>query len=91
MKLKDHHDHTHVAPEGGFDTNVAQVLGASEAEVREWLDRADAFLKARLSEVGIAPSDSGQPVGFIGPASLKATPTLEAELNQALEHSSKSS
>ncbi len=70
---------------------VAQVLGASESEVREWLDRADAFLKARLSEVGIAPSDSGQPVGFIAPASLKDTPTLEAEFNQALEHSSRSS
>ncbi len=39
---------------------VAQALGTSEDVVRDWLDRADNFLRARLREKGVTPSDLGQ-------------------------------
>ncbi len=33
--------------------NIARLLNTPEGEVRSWLDHADAFLKARLEEVGL--------------------------------------
>jgi RNA polymerase sigma factor (sigma-70 family) len=39
---------------------VAQALNTSEDMVRDWLDRADNFLRARLRDEGITPSDLGQ-------------------------------
>jgi DNA-directed RNA polymerase specialized sigma24 family protein/ribosome-associated translation inhibitor RaiA len=39
---------------------VAHALNTTEDVVRDWLDRADNFLRARLRDEGITPSDLGQ-------------------------------
>jgi hypothetical protein len=35
---------------------VARQLGASEDELAQWIAHADAFLRDRLTELGVAPN-----------------------------------
>jgi RNA polymerase sigma factor (sigma-70 family) len=41
--------------------DVARQLGIGEHELARWLQHADAFLKARLTELGFDPSATGRP------------------------------
>jgi RNA polymerase sigma factor (sigma-70 family) len=62
--------------EGMELSTVAHILNATEVEVREWLDRADNFLRARLHDEGLEPSDIGQ-LSYI--ASAPSLDELEIE------------
>jgi ribosomal subunit interface protein len=66
---------------------VAKVLGTSQEQVREWLEKADEYLRAELAELGIETSGSEQPLSYIA-RSPAAAPALEAELDEALTQSS---
>lgn len=67
---------------------VAHVLGSSETQVREWLERANTFLKARLAELGIEGADKKLPAGSANLARTPATPELEAEFDRTLNDAS---
>jgi hypothetical protein len=68
-------------------STVAHVLNTTEAEVREWLDRADNFLRARLYDEGIEPSDIGQ-LSYIASAPSLDELDMESGLDEALENES---
>jgi RNA polymerase sigma factor (sigma-70 family) len=67
-------------------STVAHVLSTTEDEVRDWLDRADKFLRARLADEGIVPSDSGQ-LSYLAKAALPEASEMEAGFEEALENS----
>jgi DNA-directed RNA polymerase specialized sigma24 family protein/ribosome-associated translation inhibitor RaiA len=46
---------------------AAQVLGTAEDELGPWLMNADAFLKARLGELGLTPEAAGEPADYFIP------------------------
>jgi RNA polymerase sigma factor (sigma-70 family) len=73
--------------EGMELSTVAHVLNTTEAEVREWLDRADNFLRARLYDEGIEPSDIGQ-LSYIASAPSLDELDMESGLDEALENES---
>ncbi len=65
---------------------VARVLSTTEDEVRDWLDRADNFIRARLADEGIVPSDSDQ-LSYLAKAPLLEGSEMEAAFDSALESS----
>ena len=65
---------------------VAGVLSTTEDEVRDWLDRADNFIRARLADEGIVPSDSDQ-LSYLAKAPLLEGSEMEAAFDRALENS----
>ena len=65
---------------------VARVLSTTEDEVRDWLDRADNFIRARLADEGIVPSDSDQ-LSYLAKAPLLEGSEMEAAFDRALENS----
>jgi len=62
---------------------VAHALSTSEDAVRDWLDRADNFLRARLREEGISPSDLGQ-LSYIARAPSADDSDEESGFDEAL-------
>ncbi len=72
-------------------SKVAQMLGATEDQVRHWIEQADAFLRARLKEVGYSPTESGQnPPYYFAPAPATAAPELTQIFDQAIDEAVKS-
>lgn len=65
---------------------VARVLSTTEDEVRDWLDRADNFIRARLADEGIVPSDSDQ-LSYLAKAPLLEGSEMETAFDRALENS----
>ena len=65
---------------------VARILSATEDEVHDWLDRADNFIRARLADEGIVPSDSDQ-LSYLAKAPLLEGSEMEAGFDRALESS----
>lgn len=67
-------------------STVAKVLNTTEDEVREWLDRADNFLRARLADEGIVSLDRGEP-NYLEKARSSDASEMEAAFDSALESS----
>jgi RNA polymerase sigma factor (sigma-70 family) len=65
---------------------VARVLNTTEDKVRDWLERADNFIRARLADEGIVPSDSDQ-LSYLAKAPLLEDSDTEAVFDRALESS----
>jgi DNA-directed RNA polymerase specialized sigma24 family protein/ribosome-associated translation inhibitor RaiA len=65
---------------------VARVLNTTEDEVRDWLGRADNFIRARLAEDGIVPSDSDQ-LSYLAKAPSLEDSVIEAGFDRVLESS----
>jgi DNA-directed RNA polymerase specialized sigma24 family protein/ribosome-associated translation inhibitor RaiA len=62
---------------------VAHALNSTEDIIRDWLNRADNFLRARLREEGISPSDLGQ-LSYIERAPSSEDSDEEAGFDEAL-------
>jgi RNA polymerase sigma factor (sigma-70 family) len=65
---------------------VARVLNTTEDQVRDWLERADNFIRARLAEEGIVPTDSDQ-LSYLAKAPLLEDSDTEAVFDRTLESS----
>jgi RNA polymerase sigma factor (sigma-70 family) len=65
---------------------VARVLNTTEDQVRDWLERADNFIRARLADEGIVPSDSDQ-LSYLAKAPLLEGSDMEAVFDRTLESS----
>jgi RNA polymerase sigma factor (sigma-70 family) len=65
---------------------VARILNTTEDQVRDWLDQADKFIRARLAEEGIVPSDSEE-LGYLAKAPLLEGSEMDASFDRALESS----
>jgi ribosomal subunit interface protein len=63
-------------------STVALQLNAREDMVQHWIAFADAFLRARLGEVGLAPVQSGHASLYFAPVSTTEVPKLTALFNQ---------
>jgi hypothetical protein len=70
--------------EGLSCSAVARQLGVTEHDIVRWLEYADAFLKAKLEEVGIKPGESEQPADYIVPGSLSPALQLAREFDDVV-------
>jgi hypothetical protein len=61
---------------------VARQLGISEEELRRRIEHADAYLRARLSELGVGPREAGDAVRRDAPPAPRAA--ADDALEQAL-------
>ncbi|WP_116610441.1 RNA polymerase subunit sigma-28 [Paraburkholderia unamae] len=62
---------------------AAQVLGITEPELEDRLAHADAFLRARLADLGLTPEPSVDPAGYIMPGTLPLASGLSRDLDEA--------
>jgi RNA polymerase sigma factor (sigma-70 family) len=60
---------------------VARMIGASEEQVKRWIQQGDEYLRAQLREAGYRPAEEGKLPAYFVPAPATATP----ELAEALE------
>jgi ribosomal subunit interface protein len=60
---------------------VARMMGASEAEVKRWIQQGDEYLRARLSEAGYKPADEGKLPAWFVTTPATATPELAEALD----------
>jgi RNA polymerase sigma factor (sigma-70 family) len=63
---------------------VARILNTSEDEVRKWLDHADKFIRARLADEDIVPSDPDE-LSYLAEAPLLEDSEIAAGFDTALE------
>jgi hypothetical protein len=63
---------------------VARVLNTSEEEVRDWLDRAENFLRTRLADEGLLSFDINQ-LSSLAKERSKAASEMEAAFDNALD------
>jgi hypothetical protein len=61
---------------------VAEQLDASEEEVKRWIDLGNPYLRARLEEMGLGPTESGPPSPYFVPVAATSTPELEQVFNE---------
>lgn len=66
---------------------AAQLLGVDVPAVGAWLEHADAFLRAKLAEQGLAPGETGAPAEYVAYRPAPAVPELERELMALLDES----
>ncbi|CAB3807524.1 hypothetical protein LMG28688_06563 [Paraburkholderia caffeinitolerans] len=63
---------------------AAQVLGITEPELEDRLAHADAFLRARLADLKLAPGPSVEPAGYIVPGTLPLASGLSRDFDEAI-------
>ncbi|HYR79749.1 MAG TPA: sigma factor-like helix-turn-helix DNA-binding protein [Candidatus Dormibacteraeota bacterium] len=69
--------------EGISPSDVAHALNTTEDAVHDWLGRADNYLRARLRDEGISPSDLGQ-LSYIASAPSPKDSEEESGFDEAL-------
>jgi DNA-directed RNA polymerase specialized sigma24 family protein/ribosome-associated translation inhibitor RaiA len=62
---------------------AAQVLGVTEEELEHRLAHADAFLRARLADLRLAPPSSDEAAGYVVPGALPPASRLSHEFDEA--------
>ena len=62
---------------------AAQVLAISEEELEDRLAHADAFLKARLTDLRLTPQSSVEPAGYIVPGTPPSASGLSKDFDEA--------
>jgi RNA polymerase sigma factor (sigma-70 family) len=61
---------------------VARMMGASEEEVKRWIQQGDEYLRAQLREAGYQPAEEGKLPAYFVPTQASATPELAAALDE---------
>lgn len=64
---------------------VARMMGASEEEVKRWIEQGDEYLRARLGEAGYRPAEEGKLPAWFVPTPASATPELDEALDALMK------